>query len=297
MSKRIAVVGVGLMGSSLAKHLLSAGYPVTVHDVDPTKVDALLKLGARKAASPEDIAPEVDVIMLSLPNSHIVDDVVTNSLRLFEKGRRGQILVDASTPDPDLSVALASRLRELGIEMLDGTISGTSEMFAQKDAIFMVGGSEAAFQACTDIFAAASRNAYYMGPNGTGGHTKLVVNLVLSLNRMALAEGLTLAARAGLDPAQALKVLQDSAAASRAMEQKGERMVKRNFAKPASELSTSYKDARLILGLGAKLDCPLPLMSLYVQALASEISKGRKHLDPATIIQFYSELAGITAPA
>jgi 3-hydroxyisobutyrate dehydrogenase-like beta-hydroxyacid dehydrogenase len=295
MSKRIAVVGVGLMGSSLAKHLLAAGYPVTVHDTDPSKVDALSKLGARKAASPEAITPEVDVIMLSLPNSHVVNDVVENSLRLFEKGRRGQILVDASTPDPDLSIALANRLREKGIEMLDGTISGTSEMFAEKDAIFMVGGSEAAFKECEPLFQAASRNAYYMGPNGTGGHTKLVVNLVLSLNRMALAEGLTLAAKAGLDPAQALKVLQDSAAASRAMEQKGERMVKRNFAKPASELSTSYKDARLILGLGAKLDCPLPMMSLYVQALASEISKGRKHLDPATIIQFYSELAGIKA--
>ena len=293
MSMRIAVVGVGLMGSSLAKHLLAAGYPVTVHDVDPAKVDALVRLGARKAASPDDIAPEVDVIMLSLPNSHIVNDVVANTLRLFDKGRPGQILVDASTPDPDLSIALASRLREKGIEMLDGTISGTSEMFAEKDAIFMVGGSEAAFRTCEPLFRAAARNAYYMGPNGTGGNTKLVVNLVLSLNRMALAEGLTLAAKAGIDPARALEVLQDSAAASRAMEQKGERMVKRNFAKPASELSTSYKDARLILGLGAKLDCPLPMMSLYVQALASEISKGRKHLDPATIIQFYSELAGI----
>jgi 3-hydroxyisobutyrate dehydrogenase-like beta-hydroxyacid dehydrogenase len=293
MSKRIAVIGVGLMGSSLAKHLVAAGFPVTVYDTDAAKVEAMVKLGARKAASPADIAPEVDVIMLSLPNSHVVNDVVEKSLELFDTGRRGQILVDCSTPDPDLSMALAARLRERGIEMLDGTISGTSEMFAVKDAIYMVGGSAAAFNECEPIFRASARHAYYMGPNGTGGKAKLVVNLVLSLNRMALAEGLTLAAKAGLEPAQMLKVLQDSAAASRAMEQKGSRMVNRNFAKPASELSTSYKDARLILGLGAKLDCPLPLMSLYVQALASEISKGRKHLDPATIIQFYSELAGI----
>jgi 2-hydroxy-3-oxopropionate reductase len=297
MSKRIAVVGVGLMGSSLAKHLVKAGFPVTVHDTDATKVETMVKLGARRAASPADIAAEVDVIMLSLPNSHVVNDVVENALKLFERGRKGQILVDSSTPDPDLSTALASRLREKGVEMLDGTISGTSEMFAVKDAIYMVGGSEAAFRDCEPIFRASARNAYYMGANGTGGNTKLVVNLVLSLNRMALAEGLTLAARAGLDPAQMLEVLQDSAAASRAMQQKGSRMVNRNFAKPASELSTSYKDARLILGLGARLDCPLPLMSLYVQALASEISKGRKHLDPATIIQFYSELAGIKPSA
>ena len=149
------------------------------------------------------------------------------------------------------------------------------------------------FEACRPIFAAASKEAFHTGANGTGANTKLVVNLVLSLNRMALAEGLTLAAKAGLDPAQTLKVLKQSAAYSSAMDQKGERMVKRNFAKPASALSTSYKDARLILGLGAKVDCPLPMMSLYVQALASEVSKGRVERDPATIIDFYNELAGL----
>ena len=293
MSKRIAVVGVGLMGSSLARHLLSAGYPVTVHDLDAAKVEALVALGAATASAPERIAAAVDVIMLSLPNSHIVNDVITNTLKLFETGRKGLIVIDASTPDPDMSIAIAARLRERGIEMMDGTISGTSEMFAEKNAIFMVGGTEQTYQDCEPIFLAASRGAFHMGPNGTGANTKLVVNLVLSLNRMALAEGLTLAAKAGLDQAQALKVLKQSAAYSSAMDQKGERMVQKNFLKPASTLSTSYKDSRLILALGAKLDCPLPMMSLYVQALASEVSKGKTSLDPATIISFYSELANI----
>ena len=293
MSKRIAVVGVGLMGSSLARHLVTAGFPVIVHDVDPAKVEALVKLGATRAASPGEIPAQVDVVMLSLPNSHIVNDVLINSLKLLEQGRKGLIVVDCSTPDPDMSLAMAAQLRERGIEMLDGTISGTSEMFAEKDAIFMVGGSAQAYRECEPIFQAASRGTFHMGANGTGANTKLVVNLVLSLNRMALAEGLTLAVKAGLDQAQMLKVLQQSAAASRAMEQKGERMVRRNFLKPASTLKTSYKDSRLILGLGAKLDCPLPMMSLYVQALASEVSKGKTDLDPATIIDFYRELANI----
>ena len=293
MSKRVAVVGVGLMGSSLAKHLVAAGYPVIVHDLDPAKVETLVKLGAKKARAADQIAAEADVIMLSLPNSHIVNDVLTNSLKLFETGREGLIVVDTSTPDPDMSVQMAARLRERGIEMLDGTISGTSEMFAEKNAIFMVGGAEPAYRECEPLFLAASKAAFHMGGNGTGANTKLVVNLVLSLNRMALAEGLTLAAKAGLDQAQALKVLKQSAAYSSAMDQKGERMVKRNFLKPASALSTSYKDSRLILGLGAKLDCPLPLMSLYVQALASEVAKGKTALDPATIIDFYRDLANL----
>jgi 3-hydroxyisobutyrate dehydrogenase-like beta-hydroxyacid dehydrogenase len=252
-----------------------------------------VKLGAKNVSPPDQIASEVDVIMLSLPNSHIVNDVLTNSLKLFETGRKGLIVVDASTPDPDMSIAMAARLRERGIEMMDGTISGTSEMFARKDAIFMVGGSESAYGECEPIFAAASRGAFHTGPNGSGANTKLVVNLVLSLNRMALAEGLTLAAKAGLDQGRTLEVLKQSAAYSSAMDQKGERMVKKNFTKPASTLATSYKDSRLILALGARLDCPLPMMSLYVQALASEVSKGKTSLDPATIISFYSELANL----
>src|SRR6185295_847404 len=106
MTKRIAVVGVGLMGTSLAKHLLGAGFPLIVHDVDPEKVDALVKLGATKAAAPDRIAADVDVIMLSLPNSYVVNDVLTNSLKLLETGRKGLIVIDASTPDPDMSIAM-----------------------------------------------------------------------------------------------------------------------------------------------------------------------------------------------
>src|SRR5262245_14986247 len=108
MSKRIAVVGVGLMGSSLAKHLLAGGYPVVVHDVDSAKVEALVKSGASRAPAADRIAAEVDIIMLSLPNSYIVNDVLTNSLKLFETGRKGLFVIDTSTPDPDMSAQMAA---------------------------------------------------------------------------------------------------------------------------------------------------------------------------------------------
>ena len=97
MSKKIAVVGVGLMGSNLARHLITGGFDVTVHDIDAAKVDAMVKLGAKKIASPAEIPAAVDVIMLSLPNSNAVTDVLTNSLKLFEAVREGLIVVDTST--------------------------------------------------------------------------------------------------------------------------------------------------------------------------------------------------------
>ena len=293
MSKRIAVVGAGLMGSSLARHLLSAGFSVMVHDMDPAKVEAIVKGGAKKAASPDQIAPQVDVIMLSLPSSPIVNEVVKDSLKLFETGRKGLVIIDTSTADPEMSAALAAQLRQNEIEMLDATISGTSEMFVEKDVILMVGGNEQVFRECEPIFSAMSKEAFFMGKNGAGAVTKLVANLVLTLNRMALAEGLTLAKKAGLDRLQTLEVLKKSAAYSKAMDQKGYRMVKKQFLPPASRLASSYKDARLILALGARLDCPLPLISFTVQAMASEVSKGRKEWDPATVISFYDELANL----
>ena len=174
----------------------------------------------------------------------------------------------------------------------DATISGTSEMFVEKDVIFMVGGTESVYNDHTDIFSTLAKDSYFLGPNGAGGICKLVANCVLTLNRFALAEGLTLAKKAGLDQEQTLSVLKKSAAYSKAMDQKGMRMVKRQFDPPASRLSSSYKDARLILSLGARIDCPLPLMSLAVQAMASEVAKGHQNWDPATMISFYNNIAG-----
>lgn len=293
MKTRIGFVGVGLMGSWLARHLLSAGFSVTVHDIDPARVDAIVKEGGKRAAAPDQIAPQVDVIMMSLPSSPIVDEVVRDSLRLFETGRKGLIVIDASTADPAMSAELALQLRGKGIEMLDATVSGTSEMCAVKDIIFMVGGKKEVFDDCQPVFSAMGRESIFMGENGAGAVTKLVVNLVLGLNRMALAEGLTLAKKAGLDQLQALEVLKKSAAASKIMDQKGYRMVNKQFLPAAGKLAFYYKDVRLMLALGARLDCPLPLISLHAQALASEVSKGRSEWDSADIISFYSELANV----
>ena len=140
------------MGGWFARHLLAAGYTVIAHDLDPAKVDAIVAAGGKKVASPDQIAAQVDVILLSLPNSKIVDDVVRNSLKLFENGRRGLILLDVSTADPVMSKKLAAELAANGIEMADCTVSGTSAMAKVKDTVFMFGGKKEIYEQCIPLF-------------------------------------------------------------------------------------------------------------------------------------------------
>ena len=294
MKMPIGLIGLGLMGGHLADHLLGAGYEVYGYDVDPEKISQVVSRGAKRVNDLSALASKVNIIILSLPNSSIAKEVMINSLKLLEASHKGLIILDTTTADPDITISLSTQLQDKQIELLDATISGTSEMLQAKDAIFMVGGSQSAYQQCESLLLQLGREAFYMGKSGTGAAIKLVVNLVLAINRMGLAEGLTLARKAGLDPLQTLEILKKSAAGSKAMDQKGYRMVNENFYPPIGHLSTHYKDVRLMLSYAATLDCPLPLASLNAQALASEISKGRGDRDSSAIISFYNDLANLS---
>jgi 2-hydroxy-3-oxopropionate reductase len=291
--QRIGFVGLGLMGGGMAKNLLSAGYSVIGYDVETSKMRVLVEQGGQMADSPESIPPRVEGIILSLPNSSVVNQVVRDSLKLFENGRRGLVLIDTTTADPVMSEELAARLRARGIEMLDATISGTSKMCAEKDVTFMVGGDEDTFKIYEPLFSALGKEIFYLGKNGSGASAKLVVNLVLGLNRMVLAEGLCLAEKAGMDPSRTLDLLKRSAAYSKAMDMKGLKMVEKDFLPPEGKLAFHLKDVRLMLDLGHRLHVPLMLSSLHAQALTAEVAKGRGEWDNSDIISFYHDLAGL----
>jgi len=291
--KRIGFVGLGLMGSGMARNLIQAGFPLVGYDIDPTKVEAIVREGGEGAKRPEEIPSQVDVIITSLPNSQVVDEVVRNSLRLFEGARKGLILIDTTTADPFMSEELARELRAVGIEMLDATLSGTSKMCAERQITIMVGGREEIFHQCEDIFSAIGKETTFMGKNGSGALTKLIVNLVLGLNRMVLAEGLSLAKRVGMDSRQLLEVLKRSAAYSKAMDMKGYKMIEKDFLPPEGKLAFHLKDVQLMLDLGKRYHFPLILTSLHAQALASEVAKGRGEWDNADIISFYEDLADL----
>lgn len=291
--QRIGFVGLGLMGNRMARNLLSEGFSLIGFDIDQSKIDAIIEVGGEEPDAPDRLAAQVDIIILSLPNSHVVDDVVKNSLKLFETGRKGLILIDTTTADPVMSEALATELREKGIEMLDATISGTSTMCAAREITFMVGGGENIFHACESVFSAMAKKIFYVGKNGSGALMKLIVNLVLGLNRMVLAEGLSLGKKAGMDQRRLLEVLKQSAAYSRAMDMKGTKMIEKDFLPPEGKIAFHLKDVRLMLDLGERLNFPLLLSSLHAQALAAEVAKGRGEWDNSDIISFYEDLVNL----
>jgi len=290
MKQTIGFIGLGLMGGWLVKHLLKDGYTVHVYDVDPQKIQDLTVLGAIEVVAVDKLPQTVDVIILSLPNSAIVSQVIQQNLHLYDHPVPGLIVLDTSTADPSISTDLAQNMSDRGMYFMDATVSGTSEMCAAKDTIFMVGGDEATYNQCEPIFTGMGRESVYMGKSGTGAAIKLVVNLVLAINRMGMAEGLTLAKKAGIDQLLALEVLKKSAAFSKAMDQKGYRMVNRQFYPPIGHMTTHYKDVQLMVSYASKLQCPVPVISFTAQALASEMSKRPGDRDSSAVICFYDDL-------
>ena len=290
MKQTIGFIGLGLMGGWLVKHLLKDGYTVHVYDVDPQKIQDLTAFGAIEVVAVDKLPQTVDVIILSLPNSAIVSQVIQQNLHLYDHPVPGLIVLDTSTADPSISTDLAQNMLDRGMYFMDATVSGTSEMCAAKDTIFMVGGDEATYNQCEPIFTGMGRESVYMGKSGTGAAIKLVVNLVLAINRMGMAEGLTLAKKAGIDQLLALEVLKKSAAFSKAMDQKGYRMVNRQFYPPIGHMTTHYKDVQLMVSYASKLQCPVPVISFTAQALASEMSKRPGDRDSSAVICFYDDL-------
>lgn len=289
MKTRIGFVGLGLMGSRMIANLLSAGFPLIGYDIDCDRVNAFIEAGGKPVDDPTSMATQADVIILSLPNSYVVNSVVRKTLKLFEANCEDLVLIDTTTADPVMSEQLAVELRKKGIVMLDATISGTPKMCAERNITLMVGGDEKQFKNCEPIFSALAEKTYYLGKNGSGALMKLIVNLVLGLNRMVLAEGLALGEQAGMDPQQLLEVLKQSAAYAKAMDMKGSKMIEEEFLPAEGKLAFHLKDVHLMLDLGRRLNFPLMLCSLHAQALTSLVARGKGEWDNSAIISFYRD--------
>jgi 3-hydroxyisobutyrate dehydrogenase-like beta-hydroxyacid dehydrogenase len=280
-SRAVGLIGLGLMGSALAHRLLDASRRVIGWDIDTDRRAALRERGGEVARDAQGVFSGCSRVLLSLPSHREVGDVVRAAGAALG---RGLTIIDTTTGDPASTQDLARTLEERGVIYLDATVSGSSAQVRAGSATLMVGGDSESFAACVDIFALIGSRTFHTGPAGTGAKMKLVTNLVLGLNRAALAEGLALAGSLGLDPNLSLAVMKGSAAYSRIMDTKGERMIHGDFA-PDARLSQHLRDVRLIVDTGRQAGLPMPLSAAHRTVLEEAEAAGYGELDNSAIIK------------
>ena len=279
----LGMIGLGLMGSALSERFLGAGLPVLGYDVAADRRAALEALGGRATDSAADVAAACDLVLLSLPTTDVVESALGEMSGHF---RPGATIIDTTTGEPEQTAAVGKRLADRGVQYLDATVSGSSAQVRTAQVVVMAGGDPAAFARCEPLFGHFAREWFHVGPWGSGAKMKLAANLVLGLNRAALAEGLAFAARLGLDPRRALEILRAGAAYSRIMDSKGRKMVEGDFA-PEARLSQHLKDVRLILSAGERAGARLPLSSLHERLLAELEAAGYGGSDNSAILKAF----------
>ena len=275
---RVGVIGLGLMGTAIVDRLLESQFVPYVWNRTREKAEPLVERGAVWSDNP---IADCDRVIVSLYSSEVVDSVLQclkNSLR------DGQIVIDTTTGDPDQSVIWEQRLAALGVSYLDSPISGSSEQTRRGDATVIVSGQQKAFDACHDLWPVLGKNVFYVGSSGNAAKMKLVSNLVLRLNRAALAEGLVFAESIGIDPTDALEVLRGSAAYSRQMDTKGRKMIDGDFTTQA-KLSQHLKDVRLMLNAASVVGLNLPLADTHRRLLERAEVLGLGELDNSAVIE------------
>lgn len=288
--KRIAVIGLGAMGNSLAALLLKAGYPVTGYDIAPKQINKLLKRGLNPAKTPAAAAKKNELIILSLPDWSVVQTVVEGNNGLLKTLSKGQIVIDTSTVPPDKTSSMAAKLAVKGIEWMDVPISGAANQAKVGNMVFMAGGKKSTFNRIKPVLDKIGKKAVYVGKNGEAAQLKLVVNQTLFLNQAAAVEGLTLGLKAGLDPEVMLDVLTSGAAGSDLLEARGKDMLKGDF-KPKGALWITIKDLGMALESAKKLGVALPIAGLYQQLLLSAQYAGWNDSDATVVMKIYERLA------
>ena len=250
------------------------------YDIAAEARQALAAAGGQPVDSAVALAEHCDTLVLSLPDSQVVAAVID---ALESCLRPGLLVVDTTTGDPADAEALGRRLAERRVGFLEATIAGSSSQVAGGDAIAMIGGDEPTFHGSHSLLAAAAAKCFFVGPWGSASRMKLVVNLVLGLNRAVLAEGLTLAGAFDLDLARTLEILRASPAYSTVMDTKGRKMLTDDFA-PQARLAQHAKDVRLILDNAQRTATALPLSKTHRELLERALAAGYGPLDNSAII-------------
>jgi 3-hydroxyisobutyrate dehydrogenase-like beta-hydroxyacid dehydrogenase len=283
MSDPVGIVGLGLMGSVLARRLIAAGFDVVGYDIDVAKTDGLVAFGGRAAVSIDDVARAANPIILAVFDTDQVEQVVEGPILAALGDGSGRIVMCTSTCDPDRIATLARRVEDRGLRFLETPVSGTSEQVRRGEGVGLIGGDAEVTAQVAGVLDAIFPVRFHVGGPGDGGRAKLAVNLILGLNRVALAEGLVFASRLGLNPQAFLKIARGSAAYSQVMDTKGAKMATSNFT-PEGRARQTLKDVHLTLDQAARCGQALPLLEVHRDILTACVAAGEGDLDNSVVI-------------
>ncbi len=292
MAGAVGFIGLGNMGGPMARNLISHGFALVMHDVVPAKVEPFREHGAKVLASPEQVAAAADRTIVMVETTAQAEAVITGEHGIIRGAAPGHIVASMSTIDPFAARRLAGALAARGVEMLDAPVSGGTVRAASGELSIIAGGAAETFERCRDLFQAMGTKLFHVGPLGQGLAMKLVNNMLIQVNRVAVAEALILGVKAGLDPRTIYDVIRVSTGTSYAFETGVPKILARDFA-PGGTVDITYKDQELETAFAKQLGVPLLLANVTQQLYQMARAAGLNKEDGLAVIKVLEQLAGV----
>ena len=290
----VGIIGLGIMGTPMARNLLKAGFKVVAHNRTRSREAEVVREGAVAAASPREVAEASEVVITMVSDSPDVHQVILGPQGVIEAARDGLIVVDMSTISPTVTREIASRLREKGAHMLDAPVSGGQSGAIQGTLAIMVGGEQEVVETCMPVFQAMGQRIVHVGPNGAGQTAKLVNQILVAGTLNAVCEALVFAAKAGMDLEATLEAVSGGAASSWQLENLGKRIIQGDFA-PGFTVKLQQKDLRLVLDQGREMHTPLPGTALVSQLYQALEAAGQGELGTQALARVHERASQVEA--
>jgi 2-hydroxy-3-oxopropionate reductase len=287
--QKIGFIGLGIMGAPMCRHLIDAGHELFVHTHGKVP-EQIASTSATQCASNRAVAERADIVIVMVPDTPDVEQVLFAEQGVAAGLTRGKVVVDMSSISPVATKDFARRIGELGCAYLDAPVSGGEVGARNATLSIMVGGDAAVFERVKPLFEKMGRNISLVGGNGDGQTAKVANQIIVALNIEAVAEALLFAARAGADPARVREALMGGFAASRVLEVHGERMVRRTF-EPGFRIQLHQKDLNLALVAARQLGVALPNTATTQELFNACAAHGGSGWDHSALVRALEKLS------
>ncbi|MDH6575220.1 2-hydroxy-3-oxopropionate reductase [Kitasatospora sp. MAP5-34] len=291
-SRKIAFIGLGIMGSPMAANLVKAGHTVTGFNLEQSAIDALVAAGGKGATSIADAVKDAEVVITMVPADPHVLQVILGEGGVLENVQPGTLVIDMSSITPQTSIKVAAAAKEKGVRTLDAPVSGGEAGAVEAVLSIMVGGDDAAdFAEAKPLFDALGTTVVHVGPAGAGQTVKAANQLIVAVNIQVLAEAVVFLENAGVDLAAALDVLGGGLAGSTVLNRKKANMLNREFA-PGFRIDLHHKDMGIVTDAARAVGAALPVGAVVAQLVASARANGDGSLDHSALLRGVERLSG-----